>query len=315
MTSHEMAEDDLAATFKKFNAYQFIFVEPGGNFGDDLIYWGAEFLAQQLGISFRTQSIKEFLQYRVAHDEVVYIHGGGGYNRWCSGAVIRILEHALCSKAVAVIQGPCTLEEDDDYLRDVMVPVLEQHLNKNNLYFFTRECTSLRLAKKFLQTYCVEVLTTHDTALRLNREEVLRRVGDVNGGYRLYGFRLDNESGERGFSVSRFGVRMDPAYFCRDFTHWIRVHVGAESIITNRTHSSILGSILGTDTTLFPSRYHKNRSVWEYSLKARGTKWSDGEVIIHDNVRNDLSDFLPRFLRKSYKVERMVRFCQGVPLK
>lgn len=315
MNAHQVGIDDLKALFLRYKANHFIFVEPGGNFGDHLIYWGAEFLAQQAGIAFHRKSMREFLQYSVAKGEVVYIHGGGGYNRWCSGAVNRVLEHALCSEAFAVIQGPCTLEEDIDYIRDVMVPVLKRHSDKKKLYFFARELTSHRLALEFLQPFCSEVLIAHDTALRLTREEVIRRVGDVNGGYRLYGFRRDNESGERSFSVSRLGVCMDPAYFCRDFIHWIRVHVGADSIITNRTHSSILGSILEKDTTLFPSRYHKNRSVWEYSLKARGTKWSDGEVATTNPFRSDLIDYLPEFLRKSYKVQRMVRFVQGLPLK
>ena len=117
------------------------------------------------------------------------------------------------------------------------------------------------------------------------------------------------------FLVNQRGVRLDPVFFCKDFTHWVRLHMGAKSIITNRTHSSILGTILGKETTLFPSSYHKNLSVWEYSLKKRNVQWADGEKISEVKLKNDLTDYLPKFLKKSYKVERCFRFFQGVPLK
>ncbi|KRB98957.1 hypothetical protein ASE11_11590 [Hydrogenophaga sp. Root209] len=314
MNNNQWEVDELAILFKKYNALDFLFVEPGGNFGDHLIYWGAEFLAQQLGISFRTLSIQEFLAHQAVSGEVVYIHGGGGYNRWCSGAVIQALEHALRSEATSVIQGPCTLEEDRDYIREVMIPILHRHTDRS-FYFLARELTSYHLALELLRPFCHQILISHDTAFRLTKQEILRTVGEVSRGYQLYGFRLDNESGEKSFAVNKMGVRMDPAYFCRDFLHWVRVHAGAKKIITNRTHSSILGSILEIDTTLFPSRYHKNRSVWEYSLKFRGVTWSDGVVTNEILTRNDFLDYLPGFLRRSYKVERIVRFCQGVPLK
>ncbi|MES2839801.1 MAG: hypothetical protein V4794_05955 [Pseudomonadota bacterium] len=219
--------DALERLFRRFETHAFIFVEPGGNFGDQLIYWGAELLAERVGLSYRKMSSKEFLKCNVSQNEVVYVHVGGGYNWWCSGAVIRVLEHAIGSNAAIVIQGSCTFEEDLDYISDVMVPVLQRHANKE-IYFMTREMVSYQLALDSLRPFCGDMMIAHDTAFRLTKDEVLRRVGEVSGGYRLYGFRQDNESGESKVLVRQLGIRMDPVYFCHDFVHWIRVHAGAK---------------------------------------------------------------------------------------
>ncbi len=49
-----------------------------------------------------------------------------------------------------------------------------------------------------------------------------------------------------------------------DFVSWV---ANAETVYTDRLHVAILSSILGKDATLFGNRYHKNRGVWEYSLR------------------------------------------------
>lgn len=54
---------------------------------------------------------------------------------------------------------------------------------------------------------------------------------------------------------------------------WPQLHVKANNLYTNRSHSAILGSLLDKPTYMFAGAYHKNRSIWEYSLKDRGVKW------------------------------------------
>lgn len=49
-----------------------------------------------------------------------------------------------------------------------------------------------------------------------------------------------------------------------DFVSWV---ANAETVYTDRLHVAILSSILGKDVTLFGNIYHKNRGVWEYSLR------------------------------------------------
>ena len=63
--------------------------------------------------------------------------------------------------------------------------------------------------------------------------------------------------------------------FCRSFNQWVALHRRARCIVTNRLHSAIASVVLGKQTVLLPNSYHKNRSVWEYSLRERGVLWSD----------------------------------------
>ncbi|EIM63576.1 polysaccharide pyruvyl transferase family protein [Desulfobacter postgatei] len=306
--------NNLKTIFEKYFNYDFIFVEPGGNYGDCLIYWGAEFLASEIGLTYKRMNKDEFCHYSPKKEDIVYIHGGGGYNNWCSGSVLTCLIHALSSKASIVIQGPCTLEKDHIYISEKMVPILERFSEKEK-YFFAREKTSYDLAVKYFQPFFSEIYIEKDTAFYLTKEEVLKRVGNVKPGYHLYAFRQDNEAGHYKILTKKKGVRIDPAFFCRDFNHWLRVHAGATDIVTNRTHSSIIGAILDKNTTLFPNRYHKNKSIWEYSLKKRNVYWSDGKQLTEGPFRNDIIDFFPLFLKKSYKFKHFFRFLQGVPLK
>ena len=68
---------------------------------------------------------------------------------------------------------------------------------------------------------------------------------------------------------------VDPVRYSYSFKHWVRLHARAASIVTNRLHSAICGSILGVPTTLLPNNYHKARGVWEQSLAARGVQWAE----------------------------------------
>lgn len=304
----------LESTLRKYSNSSFVFVEPGGNHGDYLIYWGAQFLADSIGLSYKSMSIQDFLQYQPSSNEAVYIHGGGGFNPWCSGSVLECFKYALDSQAKVVIQGPCTIDSDDSYVIGSMVPVFKTYPEKTK-YFFAREQVTFQIADTYLKPFCSVIFLENDTALFLNRREVISTVGTVKDRYVLYAFRGDNEVGAFQGPTGQKGVLLDPALFCGSFAHWVRLHIGAKKIITNRTHSSILGAILGKETTLFAGRYHKNRSVWEYSLEKRGVSWSEGDRGLGQKPKCDYIDYLPKLLRDSYKVERMVRFFQGVPLK
>jgi exopolysaccharide biosynthesis predicted pyruvyltransferase EpsI len=51
------------------------------------------------------------------------------------------------------------------------------------------------------------------------------------------------------------------------FTEFVSWVANAEKVYTDRLHVAILSSMLGKDATLYSNRYHKNRGVWEYSLR------------------------------------------------
>ena len=88
----------------------FLFVRPGGNWGDFLIYFGMESLAKKLNLNFKTVSKDEFLSMAPKKDNVIYIHGGGAFNPWSSNAGFSCLNHAVNSSSGLVIYGPCSFQ-------------------------------------------------------------------------------------------------------------------------------------------------------------------------------------------------------------
>ena len=66
---------------------------------------------------------------------------------------------------------------------------------------------------------------------------------------------------------------LDPAWQAKDFKSWVQIHNNANTVFTDRTHSAIVSMLLGKKVYLLPNNYHKNRSIWEYSLKDFGVHW------------------------------------------
>ena len=161
----------------------------------------------------------------------------------------------------------------------------------------------------------IDLHLDHDTALQLTPEDALNGRAQATR-YALLALRQDNEA-PAGLSWGQFdGVRLDPAYYGRSFDHWVRIHALASRIITNRTHSSILGAVLRKPTTLLGGSYHKNRSIWEYSLAPRGVRWLDWnmDAANHKPVTNPWQQMpLIGRVARSWKVERALKRLQGVP--
>lgn len=70
----------LTSIFKEHDSQKFVFVEPGGNYGDYLTYHGAEKLAHNLGIEYKSLSHEELMSSKLNDESVIYIHGSGGFN-------------------------------------------------------------------------------------------------------------------------------------------------------------------------------------------------------------------------------------------
>ena len=73
---------DLESIFRARADERWLFVRPGGNWGDALIYAGAECLAKRLGMVCRTMTAEEFRAQEQVEEKYVYLHGGGGLNSW-----------------------------------------------------------------------------------------------------------------------------------------------------------------------------------------------------------------------------------------
>lgn len=83
-------------------------------------------------------------------------------------------------------------------------------------------------------------------------------------------FRQDTEA-----TKAPAGNIGDPVAMCRSHYDYLRLAGSYRHVHTNRLHFAIAALIMGNQATLYPNSYHKNRSVWEASLKDLGCGWSD----------------------------------------
>lgn len=286
----------------------FLFVRPGGNWGDHLIYWGAECLADRLGLEWRTVRVEDFDPAEVGSKTCVYIHGGGGMNPWCSGRSAAAVRKAIQSNAPLVIQGPSTHDNSNNYSGSFFAPYHEMPIEKE-VFLFARDEHTLGI----LKTHAPENFSIgldHDTALHVGRSDFIQRADIQSDRYHLCVARKDNEAPEARMPFR--AIQLDPAIFAKSFDHWLRIHAAAKSIATNRLHSAIAGAILGVPTTLYGGSYHKNRSVWEKSLKDRGVLWGDFSAK-EPSTAGDLLDQVGDAFNKSWKVNQLRLWYYEVP--
>ena len=288
---------ELLTSFREKN---FLFVEPGGNCGDYLIYKGAYKLAASAGIDLKTVTHEKFMNGDYSPVDVVYIHGSGGFVPWWSGTPVIELKKALSEQTGTIIVGPSTFAVDFDFLLENIINPLNESKNKN-VYIFTREMTSYLLLKGLLPAN-VQLLIDHDTALNLELSDLV--LSPVTKTFVGYFIRDDKEGEPSAPGVNAFFL--DPGSYATDFDQWVQLHASAKKIVTNRLHSSILGSILGKEVVLLPNSFHKNRSVWEFSLKKRSVVWK--ESILCNGITGKILSyvFVGKFL-SSYKVGKIIR--------
>jgi exopolysaccharide biosynthesis predicted pyruvyltransferase EpsI len=308
----DAATDSLEALLSAHRTERWLFVRPGGNWGDHLIYAGAEHLARKCGLSAWTSSdAEQFLAGSAPSARFVYVHGGGGYNTWGSGRPFKLLARAAQSDAELVVQGPQTLENASDAIRSRLADALA-HRRARRIVFFARDPYSFDALRSFALGDC-EIALDHDTAFHLDEHEILR-LADVarvpEGRYDLTVYREDDESPPDRDGVAARGVVLDPAYVARSFAHWLRIHLYARSVMSNRLHSSIVAALAGKRVMLALGSYHKNRSIFEFSLKERGVQWVQGI-----RVQPRPWARLPKALRESYKVAMLCLWLQRVPLR
>jgi exopolysaccharide biosynthesis predicted pyruvyltransferase EpsI len=265
VVSHKLLE-----LFQRFNDRRIFFIEPGGNFGDHLIYKGAYKLAAVAGLQYTVLSFEEFQEKKFDPSDTLYIHGGGGFVPWWSGKPMKMLKKLSQEFRGTLIVGPTTFSQDTEYIRGVLKDCLGSHRFKD-LFMFTRENVSYGILKE--QLSCpAHILCDHDTALNLVKSDLVHDE-DPPKRYTIHAIRQDKERpAGQGYNYLSW---LDPIDVSSSFEEWLLFHRRAKTIITNRTHSTILGTVLGIPTVMLPNSYHKNRSVWEFSLRERGVEWRD----------------------------------------
>lgn len=267
----EVTTKELHRLFARYADRPFVFVRPGGNAGDQLIYLGADKLARLVGLEVSTVPFEEFMGAEYGREVVLYLHGGGGFNPIWSGKPMESLRKAARHKGV-VVQGPQTFWKDEAFLREQVVGAVSDW-ECERLVLMTRERVSYDALAPLVPDG-VECVLDHDTATNLTRGDLAEWLPGRSGQYTFYAIREDKEA-RAVDQRALFSVWRDPVQRGQTFEGWLRLHAEAKEIVTNRLHSSICGSILGIPTTLLPNSYFKNRAVWERSLSARGVGWSD----------------------------------------
>lgn len=290
------------------------FVKPGGNWGDELIYAGAESLARRTGLRWTDLDFRTFEPDSIPSKAAIYLHGGGGFNPWGSRRAFSNLEKALAVPDALTIQGPQTTEAQASATSEIFASIFSK-APPRNLHFFARELTSYEYLQSILPP-SVHLYIDHDTALNLNYREALGLANleaAPSGRYALVVARGDDEAPAQSPKGESSVVVMDPAYYASSFNHWIRIHAFARRILTNRLHSAVIGSILGKPVQLMPGSYHKNRSIWEFSLSARGVEWCEESFPAPNKKIARIP--LPKWIALSWKFQRTCMRLKGVPSK
>jgi len=263
-------------------------IQPGGNYGDYLIYKGFRKLTTELGIDKR-----EFGEGRFRHDgfnksvpcknpvsnvkwimnqlkylrlslrtdpEVIYIHGGGNFNDlW--GIGVQCYQSAARFFHCPIIVGPQSCTFDSQNIGKIFSST------SNETHFFCREKYSYNLVSDATDKLAhVNVYIDHDTALYLNQGDLINRVHSSDN--TLLAFRPDKES--RNPTIQ---TKINPPIKSRDiskaensFEDFVDAGARANKIFTDRLHAAILGTILDKQVFFYDNAYHKNRGVYEYSL-------------------------------------------------
>lgn len=306
----------LEELFRQHKHREWHFVQPGGNWGDQLIYAGAEALARRLGLTWKDHDFRDFNPSRLHAGAAIYLHGSGGFNPWGSKRAFSNLKNALSVPDALVVQGPQTSDVLSEITKNLFTEAF-QSARTCNVFFYARERSTLEFVNGTLPRF-VSIGLDRDTALHLRKSDILdlANLDTVPAGrYHLLVSRDDDEVPNTQPVAESDAVVIDPGYFARSFEHWIRIHAFAKTIRSNRLHSSIAGAILGKPVTLMGGSYHKNKSIWEYSLKDLGVLWSDESAVTGLRKPAATPNSLSQLLNKSWKGKRALLWLKGVPLK
>lgn len=279
-------------------------MDPEGGFGDELILQGLEKKLNELKIKYRIVKVRKSsnvsrivaravdfipgLQRIVramrpdvmeprfrqltrpvgemvsASESVILIRGGGYLNDvWKAYGVIDSIAKAIRGKPHAiVIIAPHSFYFNDLQFFNVLGQLEQQ------VHIFCREIPSYDALSSVRMAKNVHVHLSQDTAFYLSRKDFHVRSF---GKYVLIAARLDRESimTWNVNEIRKLGMPtvMRDLELLPDFKLYVRTIAEASKVYTDRLHVAILSAILSKETYLFPNSYHKNRGVYEFSLK------------------------------------------------
>ncbi|RLI03679.1 hypothetical protein DRO31_01130 [Candidatus Bathyarchaeota archaeon] len=265
-------------------------ITPGGNHGDTLIHMGLIKKLEEYNINYTCFNLEHlykknpvlgakyliniglwklgsdngFRLLNLPEDTERILFEGGGYMNdiWYGPALLR---QVMKRNPQPVTVGPqsylFTKTKFDQYFTD----------NRPVHLFCREEYSYTHLSEKGLPDN-IAYSVSPELALYLTVEDLTEYISENNCGYELVAFRSDKESALNPVANSRvMGLCKNPVVSdvsmvgtMKDFVSSV---YNATQIYTDRLHVAILSKILGKKVVLFGNKYHKNKGVWELSLK------------------------------------------------
>lgn len=268
-----------------------ILVTPGGNHGDILIHMGHIKKMEEHGYDYTCFNLEEkygrnpllagkylinialwklgskngFKLVDVPEDtELILFEGGGYINDIWFGQTL--LNQVMKRNGQEIVVGPQSYRFKE--------PTIETYDNSRKVTLFCREEASLSHLKHMDFPDNITFDASPEVALYLDRDDLNNYITWRAGGYELVAFRKDKESAVDPFTLKELlnqcenPLQLDVSVK-GSITDFVSTVEHSDRIFTDRLHVAILGTILGKEVTLFGNMYHKNRGVYEYSLRDR----------------------------------------------
>ncbi|MGA3109144.1 MAG: polysaccharide pyruvyl transferase family protein [Candidatus Bathyarchaeia archaeon] len=302
--------DPFQRILAKYRGSHILLVDPGGGFGDQLIFMGIRkqltslevrhsILRLEIGRNiFRSafnfaeklfpplqtvlvscrpsvleRTIRRGRSRPVANPAVIgefdaiVMNGGAYLNDIWKGyrALAAILPIARKDPDTAIIFAPQSfLTNRSDYLEEMVTSLGKE------IHLFCREAPSYALLKSLSFSRNVHIGCSPDAAFYMSAADLGAKPENK---YVLVAPRLDRESIVK-WNLSmiwkiwpKASVRFGDVNLLPDLSTFVEVVARASKVFTDRLHVSILSSILGKETYLLPNSYHKNKGVYDFSLK------------------------------------------------
>ena len=277
--------------FLKDNRDKYISViTPGGNHGDTLIHLGLVKKLNEQNIEYTCLNLEElykesallgakylvniglwrmglnlgFKLLELPKETEMILFEGGGYmsDIWYGPTLLRQIMKCN-TEQVAV--GP----QSYLFTRTRFHQYFE---NGRPVYLFCREKYSFEHLKEKRLPSNVISLVSPELALYLDDDDLREFIEIREGGYELIAMRRDKESAISGFVQEEIIQKCKKPLIAdistrKSLTDFVSTVYNAKEVFTDRLHVAILSKILGKKATLFGNSYHKNKGVWEYSLK------------------------------------------------
>ncbi len=263
-------------------------ISPGGNHGDTLIHMGLEKKLRELGIEFEAVNLERegwrrpllglkylmniaswrlglrsiFKLLKTDGFDLLLFEGGGYMNDLWYGPALMM--EALRHDKPIVVAPQSYWFRDDGFM--------ELLREGRSITLFCREPYSHRHLTEIGVPPSVKVLLAEDTALYLEAKDLENYIEPGEGDYDLICLRNDRESAispelKRSILVEAINPLVMDISKRGSFKDFVSTIANANRVYTDRLHVAILAAILGKETLLIGNRYHKNRGVYEYSLR------------------------------------------------